>query len=160
MGEALVTCYDDQGRPTAVPAASLLFRVAAYGVLIENNQVLLCAHPVTMKWQLPGGPISGNEKPDHSVRLRFQAVAGITPAAGPLLLAEDRYHFDSDEQAWRLAVLYYGMLRPSAAFRNLIDFDNPARPEWVSLESLQREQMALGYDAVEAGRLRLLTVSS
>jgi hypothetical protein len=76
------------------------------------------------------------------------------PLITGLLLTEDGYWLDEAGKVWWLSVLYYALKRPTAGVAGLIDFDNPARPEWFPLENLSREKMQFGYEAVQAGQMR------
>jgi hypothetical protein len=69
-------------------------------------------------------------------------------------MAEDRCWVDEEGRLWQLSVLYYALKRPTAGVAGMIDFDNAAHPEWFPLENLTREKMLLGFEAVEAGRVR------
>jgi hypothetical protein len=138
-----------------IPGSPIGIRPAVYGILIENDQVLLQPHESSKLWQPPGRILRTGDVPTSAVLRCFQAAAGIQPLITSLLLAEDRYWQDMDGHLWQLSVLYYALIRPTAGVAGVIDFDSPARPEWFPLENLTREKMLLGYEAVEAGRARL-----
>lgn len=147
-------CFDDMGQIVEVQGGPAGFRPAVYGILIENEQVLLQPHPESKLWQPPGKVLEVEEAPTSAVLRCFQAAAGITPIITGLLLAEDRCWIDKQGLVWQLSVLYYALKRPTAGAAGLINFDSPARPEWFPLENLTRDKMLLGYEAVEAGRIR------
>jgi ADP-ribose pyrophosphatase YjhB (NUDIX family) len=147
-------CFDDMGQVIEVHGGAVGFRPAVYGILIENEQVLLQPHPENKLWRPPGKVLDVEESPTSAVLRCFQAAAGITPVITGLLLVEDRCWLDGNGQLWQLSVLYYALKRPTAGAAGLINFDSPARPEWFPLENLTRDKMLLGYEAVEAGRVR------
>jgi ADP-ribose pyrophosphatase YjhB (NUDIX family) len=126
----------------------------AYGILVENDQVLLHSHPGTDLWRPPGGVVESFQTPELAICRYFQASAGIMPRVESLLQTEERYWVDNQEQAWRLSVMYYVLRRPSTGIAGLVDFEKPARPEWVPVDDLHREQVQFGYQAIKAARLR------
>lgn len=148
-------CFDETGQVIDVPGGVVGIRPAVYGILIENDQVLLQPHEKSGLWQPPGRILEKGEAPTSAVLRCFQSAAGIQPIITGLLLAEDRCWRDETGQLWQLSILYYALIRPTAGVAGVIDFDNSARPEWFPLENLSREKMLLGYEAVEAGRVRL-----
>lgn len=148
-------CFDDNGQVIDIQTSPTGFRPAVYGILIENDQVLLQPHGKNLLWHPPGKVLESEETPTSAVIRCFQAAAGITPVITGLLLAEDRCWIDGDGQMWQLSVLYYALKRPAAGAAGLINFDSPARPEWFPLENLTRSQMLLGYEAVQAGCVRI-----
>ncbi|MFZ0548275.1 MAG: hypothetical protein WAM60_22705 [Candidatus Promineifilaceae bacterium] len=147
-------CFDKDGQPIDIPGPPVGIRPAAYGILIENDQVLLRPYDNSDLWQPPGKVLNVGETPTAAVLHCFQGAAGILPIITGLLLAEDGYWLDDDGKLWQLEVLYYALKRSTAGVAGMIDFDNPARPEWFPLENLTRDKMLLGFDAVEAGRVR------
>ncbi|MCA9925579.1 MAG: NUDIX domain-containing protein [Anaerolineales bacterium] len=149
-----IDCYDLQGNPTPVSPDNLLFRPAVYGIFIENQQVLLIKHPITGLWQPPGGILKANEPPRQAVRHFFRDVAGMTPDLGPLLHVEDAYRIDEQGQAWHLTIMYYALERPQATVATLTEIESAVQPDWVPLSECRREQFQLGYEAIEAGKLR------
>lgn len=148
-------CFDDNGKVVNIPNGPTGIRPAVYGILIENEQVLLQPHPGSNLWHPPGKVLEIEETPASAVLRCFQANAGITPVITGLLLAEDRCWVDRNGQPWQLSVLYYNLKKPTAGAAGLINFNSPARPEWHPLENLTRDKMLFGYEAVEAGRIRL-----
>lgn len=147
-------CFDENGQILDVQGSVAGMRAAVYGILLENDQVLLQPHLNSGLLQPPGKILEPGESPTSAVLRCFQTVAGIQPLITGLLLAEDSYHVDDEGKIWELSIIYYGLKRPTAGVAGVIDFDSEARPEWFPLENLSRQKMLLGYEAVEAGRIR------
>ena len=147
-------CFNDNGQVVDVSGPPAGVRPAVYGILIENDQVLLQPHEQSSLWQPPGKVLEAGETPTAALLRCFQAAAGILPAITGLLFAEDRCWLDGEGKVWRLSALYYGLKRPTAGVAGMINFDSAARPEWFPLENLTRDKMLLGFEAVEAGRVR------
>lgn len=149
-----VYCCDLHGRLHPVPLAKLKFSLAAYGILIENNRVLLQVEPQTTLFYPPGGLFVPEQPPRQALRQHCYATTSISPTVQTLLLVRDEYRLDERGQAWRLSVSYYTLQRPPNGRSNLIDFDTAAKPEWIALAGLTRERMLFGYEAVQLARQR------
>ena len=152
---ATVSCYDVYGKAVPVATESIAFRPAVYGILIENDQVLLLRHPRTELWYPPGSVLASHDTPTQTVRHYFRQLTGMTPILGPLLFVEDQYYIDDARQAWHLSVLYYVLDRPVATATTPADVESSAEPDWLPLVELKRNQMQFGYEAIQAGWLRL-----
>lgn len=147
--EDVIYCCDDYGQLFAVPPADLLFSPAVYGIFMENKQVLLQSNRDTGRKHLPGGLVDRLQAPEQAMRQYFREATGMMPVIQSLIMVDDRYYYDG-ESGYRLSVLYYLLEQPgSGRLTNLIDFGNEARPEWVSLSELQRQDMQFGYDAIQ-----------
>jgi ADP-ribose pyrophosphatase YjhB (NUDIX family) len=148
---ATILCHDVEGHTIPVASEAVIFRPAVYGILIEHNQVLLQKHPDTALWQPPGAVLLENETPAQTIRHAFRQLTGMSPRLGPMLFVEEQYVIDGEQRAWHFGVVYYALERPSTA----TTLAQSNKIEWVALDSLQRQQMQFGYEAVQAGRLQL-----
>jgi ADP-ribose pyrophosphatase YjhB (NUDIX family) len=150
-----VRCYDAAGNVVAIAPETLTFRPAVYGIFIENQQVVLLAHPQTKLWYPPGRILQSHEIPSQVVRHTFRQVTDMMPALGPLLFVEDQYRIDDEQCAWHLSVLYYALSRTEIAAATFSGRSAAPQYEWVPLSALKREHMMFGFEAVQTGRLRL-----
>ncbi len=150
----MIHCYDQDGELVAVPADDVVFRPAAYGILIENEQILLASNPQTGLWQPPGRILEPHETPTHALKHHLRRLAGLTPLVGPLLYVEDQHRLDEKGRAWHLSVLYYALDRPPYPTMDLTEMETFAAA-WVPLADVKRLNLQFGYNAIQAGRLRL-----
>jgi 8-oxo-dGTP diphosphatase len=150
----MIHCYDGQGNEVAVPSEAVVFRPAAYGILIENEQVLLTRQSDTGLWQPPGTILETQETPTQALKQYFRRVAGLSPIIGPLIFVEDLYRITEGGQAWHLSVLYYALDRPPYSSLTLVKKEQ-VQAEWLPLARLERSLLQFGYDALQAARLRL-----
>lgn len=151
----MVRCYDAAGNAVAVAPEAITFRPAVYGIFIENQQVVLLAQPQTNLWRPPGRILQSHEVPTQVVRHTFRQVTDMMPALGPLLFVEDQYRVDEDGRAWHLSVLYYALNRAEVTPTTFTGISPAPQYEWIPLSALRRDRMLFGYEAIQAGRLRL-----
>lgn len=144
-------CYSDSGQPVDIPAGMIQQRLAVYGVLIEDDQILLLPHPANDWWLLPGGIAGPEEGRQAALQRFFRQSTNIAPVTGPLVLVEDRFWADDHGQGWLLTCFYFMVKRLATGISGLIDFENSAQPEWVNLDNLARQELLFGYDAIQAG---------
>jgi ADP-ribose pyrophosphatase YjhB (NUDIX family) len=140
---------DGHGRVHLVPRHTIQYSPAVYGILVEENRTLLCTHPTSGFYQFPGGHVALGQTVEQAMRQQFRTATGITPYVGQLLLTEEMWLWDETSGAWNLTHLYYRLSRPPIGHMGLIDFENPAKPDWVPLPQLQRTQLQFGYDALQ-----------
>ncbi len=148
-----VRCYDAAGNAVAVAPEAITFRPAVYGIFIENQQVILLAHPQTMLWYPPGRILQNHEVPTQVVRHTFRQVTDMMPALGLLLFVEDQYRVDENGRAWHLSVLYYALNRAEVTPTTFSGLASTPQYEWIPLSALRRERILFGYEAIQAGRL-------
>lgn len=151
---SITLCYNWQGEVVAVAADALKSRPAVHGVFIENGRVLLLHHSPTNLYYLPGGMVDSHERPSDALRHFFRQVTGIMPMLGTLLYTEERFFVDEAERPWQLMAMYYALQRPSTLIATLPEWESDLRSEFVPLETLKRQQLLFGYDAIQAARQR------
>lgn|GEM_PF-2735956 len=146
-----VPCLTTTGALVMVPADEVTFGVAVYGILVENERVLLRRHPETGLWEPPGGRLFGRQAPEQGVRSLFRAQTGLVCDPVLRLLLESQHRLDEQGQAWELTVITYQLQRTRGS-----TITAPAgggeQPLWIPLDELQREQMQTGYDAIQIAR--------
>jgi ADP-ribose pyrophosphatase YjhB (NUDIX family) len=151
----ILCCYDDWGNAVEIASEKVSFRPAVYGILIEREQVLLQRHLRTDLWQPPGLILHSNQPPSLAIRQRFRRITGLSLVLGPLLFVEDQYRVDGPESAWHLSLLYYALERPQVGRVAPTVLPADDQPQMIPIDKIQREQMQFGFDAIQAGRLRL-----
>lgn len=70
-----VICHDIENKKFEVDSSELIFRPAAYGVVIENNKVLL-----SKKWDgydFPGGAVEIDETIDEALEREYFEESGV-----------------------------------------------------------------------------------
>lgn len=155
--DAQVAVVDIHGRVHPFPQTELTYSPAVCGVLIEENRALLCTAPTTGLYTFPGGRVQGGQTVEQAVRHYFRADTGITPLVQSLLMVEEQLVLDEESRPWQLSMMYYQLARPPVGHMGLIDFENRAKPDWVALKNLTRQQMQFGYDALLLAANKLTT---
>lgn len=148
MTAGVTYCVNEEGELVSVPAEDVAFRPAVYGILIDNQRVLLERHGQRALWRPPGGRLDDWQTPGHLLRARFRAIMGFAPIRGPLLLLEEQFRANGEGQAWHLVVMYYALRRPVGSVAAVGD----EGPQWVPLDELAPDEMLFGHRAVEAAR--------
>lgn len=150
-----IVCYDPHGQPVPVAAHTLTFSPAAYGIFIENNEILLL-NDVPNGWLTwPGAVLQVGERPYHVVSRVYHLLTGVVPLVGPLVFMEDLYQVDDNGRAWHLLAMFYWLERPSATSFSLSPATANLQPQMIPVDFIQRSQLQFGYQALQAGLRRL-----
>ncbi len=150
----VVACYDMHGNSVSVAADALIYRPAAYGICIDDGEVLLLRDKRSLALQLPGSVLASGETPAQVVSRAFHAATGQIPWVGPQLLVESLCRVDENGRAWQLSVMYYFLQRPSAAANAPLHPSESANIETIPLAALQRHHLQFGYEAIQVAQLQ------
>lgn len=101
-----IKAFDIYGKEHLRELKNFKFRVSAYGVLIENNKVLIKRNPLISTWELPGGGIELGESIEDGLVREFQEESGVIVKIGVLLNVEDSLFTFNEEDAHSVLVFY------------------------------------------------------
>jgi len=118
------------------------FRVALYGVLIENNHVLLANTrvPSGIITNFPGGGLELGEAPLEAVAREFQEETGLRVSVKELLFCSQLFQQNPEYPTEQLMHIYYRVERVGGT---LLDGNNDdvAGVSWVSLADIPSKRI-------------------
>jgi ADP-ribose pyrophosphatase YjhB (NUDIX family) len=101
-----ITAYDLFGKKHKRNLKNFKFRVSVYGILIENNQILLQRHPQLAQFCLPGGGIELEETIVEGLSREFEEETGIKIKPTKLLGIEEAFFTHEDEDFRNILIFY------------------------------------------------------
>lgn len=101
-----IKAYDLYGKVHSRELRNFKFRVSAYGVLIEDDKVLLKRDPHIKQFDFPGGGVNIDERLSEGLIREFREETGLDIKVGKLLLAEDSFFTHDNEDAHGILLFY------------------------------------------------------
>jgi 8-oxo-dGTP diphosphatase len=162
--EKQVKCRDIQGNEILVPVGKLLFRPAAYAIIINDGKVLL-----SKQWDdydIPGGAITIGQTIKKCLIREVKEETGIDIAVGRIVACENAFFKlpGGDEQCVHSILMFYlcqkvgGEL--STNYLDPYEQKYADMPEWVPLEDVDSLKFFNSADSKaiikEAEKLRQL----
>jgi ADP-ribose pyrophosphatase YjhB (NUDIX family) len=140
----------------AVPAEKERQRIAAYGVVRDDEDRILLARAAPMltlrgRWFLPGGGVQHGESPSDSVRREIAEESGLTVVPGALLDVLSDVRTIPDGTSLHTVRLIYEVTSWHGSLRPEVDGTTDA-VEWFSLAEA-RELPLARYVQTVVGRL-------
>jgi len=123
------------------------FRVAIYGVLIENGRVLLTetAVPSGVITNFPGGGLELGESPKEALAREFIEEVGIEVEIGEMLYCTQLFQRNPEYPHEQLIHIYYRVTRRSGEVATSGNGDDVRGACWVSPDELAQKRI-LGVD--------------
>jgi 8-oxo-dGTP pyrophosphatase MutT (NUDIX family) len=139
----IVVCHNLDNEKFEVDADKLIFRPSVYGILIEDNKILL-----SKQWDgydFPGGGADKNETLDMALQREFFEETGINVEVGQVIHAETSFFHPShstkhSDEYWNCPLIYFLVKRIGGEISK-DNFDEDEKnyadmPEWIELENI------------------------
>ena len=135
------------------------FRVALYGVLVENNQVLMATTrvPSGLITNFPGGGLELGEAPLEAVAREFHEETGLTVAVKELLFCSQQFQQNPEYPTEQLMHIFYRVERLGGQLITKGNNDDVASVEWATLQDLEHKRiLAVDREFTNHASFRLL----
>lgn len=143
-GPKNLTAIDRTGSPYSIMESELKWRPSAYGIVIENDKILLCPH-LSGGYDLPGGGVEINESLKEAVEREVREETGLTVRAKECIaVRENMIIFEPNElhdrQVRHVILFYYQCIKTGGGI-STDGFDEWEKKhtgvaEWVALDKL------------------------
>jgi ADP-ribose pyrophosphatase YjhB (NUDIX family) len=153
-----VTCYDIKGTAFQVASSQLTFRPAVYGVVIENDNILL-----SKQWDgydFPGGGIELGELTEDALQREVKEETGLEVTVGKLVQASSSFFKLPFKNTFVHSIHLYYACEVCGGELSTEHFDEQEKkyadmPEWVSLSKIPSITV---YSSVNAREIIDLTI--
>lgn len=119
------------------------FRIALYGVLVENNKVLLATTrvPSGTITNFPGGGLELGESPREAVTREFKEETGLDVAVKELLFCSEKFQQNPEYPHEQLMHIFYRVEQTGGQLITEGNEDDVASVSWVALGELSSKRI-------------------
>ncbi len=136
----MIRCTDHYGQSHDVPVEKFNFRISAYGVLRNNNKLLVVKERWSKKWEFPGGGIKPSESITDGLQREIKEETGLTVRADKLLtLTEDYFYAEDRDEAWHRLRLIYTLSEIRGKLNSRGNSDDIVAAGFKSLSALRKD---------------------
>lgn len=121
--------------------------LGVYGVLLENNKILLIKKargPHKGKWDLPGGSIEFGEEPYETLKREFYEETGITELEGRIRTAKSytliyQYKENQLEELHHIGIIYdVEIINNNFKLKTYGDEQDSLGASWITLDEIKK----------------------
>ena len=127
------------GKFVLVSAEKFTKRIGVYGLLLNNDSILMQRHPELNVFGLPGGEVENIETLNQALRREFLEETGLTVSVKNLLTVTDEFFSVSDIHYHSFNIFYYVKLQGGKILTNG-NGDDTAEVKFIPLKDLGPEK--------------------
>lgn len=148
-----IVCRDIENKTHEVSADKLFFRPSVYGIIIENNKILL-----SKQWDgydFPGGGIDIHETIEEALKRECWEETGLKVGVGKIITCETSFFkLPNVEEKYCNSVLMYYMCKRVGGELSTANFDKHEKEyadmsEWISLDDLEKIKFYNSIDSMQ-----------
>lgn len=147
----LINCLTLSGTLISIPAERLIFRPAAYAILLQDQKLLVVKMTATGKYHLPGGGVEPGERLEETLHREVREETGLQVRVERLAFFEELFfYYDPSGRAYHgLHFYYHCALRSGSLLADDQVHDGSAEhPRWVNPGGLKPEDFQHAGDKV------------
>ena len=120
------------------------FRVGAFGILKEENKILVERHPLSHKYALPGGGVEIGETIAQGLRREFEEETGIKVKLGRLLFVNEHMFTLKGEDAQGVFI-YYEVQKIGGRLHKSGNGEDTAEVRFMDIDKLSEDNIQKTY---------------
>ncbi len=138
---------DRQGYKLEISKKDLKFRIAVYGLLTQNQNLLVIKNPDLSVYSLPGGAIELGETIQNALIREFFEETGITVEIGSLFeVKEDFYSFYGNSV--HSILIFYKVSKVGGELKTINAFEDLVEAKFINLNQLNSGQIDRVFKSV------------
>ncbi|MFA6131996.1 MAG: NUDIX domain-containing protein [Patescibacteria group bacterium] len=136
-----IRCKNSLGGYSEVPKEKFFFRPSVYGVILENDKIILLTNKSNGKYWFPGGGINVGEKTEDALRREINEETGLSvEIIRPLLYKESFFYYEPEDGAYHAFLMFY-LCRALPGTKliedELVDDLESVNPRWIPIRKLK-----------------------
>lgn len=148
----LINCTTLQGDKKMIPREKLIFRPAAYAVIINKGKILLLKTKSTGKYWFPGGGIELGEKLEDGLKREVREETGIEIKIKKFLYFQEIFfYYEPLNEAYQNFSFFYlcQPIKTKLINDEQVDpADESEKPRWLDLKAIKKEDLQTGAEKI------------
>jgi len=150
--ENIIKCKNVYGKEFEVSVDKLTFRPSAYGIIFQDNKILL-----SRQWDgydFPGGGIKIGETIEEALKREVKEETGLDIKMGDVVACENSFFKYRQKEKYVQSILMYYLCEIvggeiSSDFLAESEKDYVGTPEWIDLEDIEKIKFYNSIDSLK-----------
>ncbi len=149
MSQQGIPGKDIHGNPAALQPDKLRWRPSVYGLLVQDNQIIVLENNHTGQYELPGGGVDVAETLVAGLKRELMEECNLTVAVHELLYTDEQFFLSPGGNQWHTLRFFYRVTRLSGTLRLNDPHENADNPHWHALDNLTPDNSGVHWQAIQ-----------
>jgi 8-oxo-dGTP diphosphatase len=145
--EELITCRSIYGNLVDIPKYKMRFRNSVYGIITDDDKLLVVRTRTTGLYAFPGGGIKLGEPILDALHREIMEETGIKVQVGEFLFQQqDFFYYDPADIAFHAFMFFYrckALTTMLVRDEGVLDFESE-KPRWLPIQQLSPDEFQEG----------------
>lgn len=132
-----INVHDSNNKIINIPIRELKFRVSVYGILKENNKLLVTYNPLINQYNIPGGGVELGENLANALNREFREESGIEVGIVKLLDVKEDFFAYHEEYAHSI-LIFYEVKQTGGVLMTESNGEDSEKVEYLTLEKIRK----------------------
>jgi ADP-ribose pyrophosphatase YjhB (NUDIX family) len=145
-----IECLTIMGDKKIISSEKLIFRPAAYGVVVHDGKVLLVRIKSSGKYWFPGGAIDLGETLEAAAKREVREEAGIEIEVEKFLDFKEVFFYAEREDEIFHSFSFFYLCKPKTLNLKDGDVDDgiAEQPQWIDIKTLSKDDLQVGAQEI------------
>lgn len=152
MEKDMIECTTLYGKKKLISKEKLIFRPAAYAIILNRDKVLIVDTRTTRKYFFPGGGVNIGEKIEDALRREVREEVGIEVEVKKFLyFKESFFYYDPLDEAYHSFSHFFICKPKTFVLKNKDEIDDleAENPRWIRIDELKPDNIQSFGEVIE-----------
>lgn len=136
-----IRCKNNFDQIVELSADKFVFRPSVYGIIIDQEEVVLLENKSNGKFWFPGGGVELCEKLEEALKREVIEETGLDIGVGEMIFfKENFFYYQPLDEAYHAFLFFFICKTKNKLLSNSTDLESK-NPKWIKISKIKKEQI-------------------
>ncbi len=140
-----ISCRNNFDQIVDLPKEKFIFRPSAYGIIINQNKIVVVRNKSNNKLWFPGGGLEIEERLEEALIREIREETGLEVEIKKFLFTRENFFYYQPADVAMHSFLFFYLCYPKGDFHNFKPTDltdESVDPKWIKISEIKKEEIS------------------